>query len=685
MPKSSSASLKPHALSSASTFWVRSGSAMAVDSVISTVTSSGSTPAPADRRHDLLRQVRRPELARRQVEPDGHLQAVGGPSGPLAADLAQDPVPDRLDEPELLGERDELARRRQSAGRVGPADQALDRHDPARGELDDGLPVQDPRLLLHGLAEPGGEREPLHRILAARREDRVAARLVALGLVHRVVGVLQQRRRVRGVLREEADPDRPGGVERRPAQVEGLRHRLADADGHGFGHDDRRVGRVPGPDAAPLEVRQQDHELVAALARNEVGVTHALAQPVGELGEQQVARVVPQGVVHELEVVEVEEHDPDAGVVAAGPRDGLVEHLLEQVPVRQARELVVVGQERDLLLGLLARRDVEDHALDQPGVPVLVVDGVRLLQDPLDRPVLVDHAVLVVERRERLVGLLVLVPRAVDVLGVHVAAPRVVILQPDLGRDADEVADLRAHVDRRLVLVDGVEVDDRRDVLHEAAVLGLRLVQRLATELELRRVPERHHEEPGGVLQHAHVDLDRERGTVGGPAHRVDAREVARLQEVGPHEHLDVLADEFVAREPREGLGVAVRVDDPPVVGGDDEALRRGLEQRAGLDRAGDGGGLGHGGARLRRVVQAGVGLVRGHGSVIGRVPPIPSTRSRADLRPTPAPACAPGSPTATRRPSGGRGTGREGTPQGPGPLRRTTSRQPAARGRPPG
>ena len=57
----------------------------------------------------------------------------------------------------------------------------------------------------------------------------------------------------------------------------------------------------------------------------------------------------------------------------------------------------MVREEGDLLLGALALGDVEDHALDQPGIALLVVDRARLLEDPVDGPVLVDHPVLVVE------------------------------------------------------------------------------------------------------------------------------------------------------------------------------------------------------------------------------------------------------------------------------------------------
>jgi hypothetical protein len=147
-----------------------------------------------------------------------------------------------------------------------------------------------------------------------------------------------------------------------------------------------------------------------------------------------IAGVVAERVVHELEVVEVEEHHADAELVPASARERELEHLLEQDAVRQARELVVVREERDLLLRPLALGDVEDHALDQPRLAPLVADDERLLAHPQDAAVLVDHPVLVGERLLVPAGLDVLVPDAVLVLRMDVAAPAVRVREPLLRR-----------------------------------------------------------------------------------------------------------------------------------------------------------------------------------------------------------------------------------------------------------
>ena len=262
------------------------------------------------------------------------------------------------------------------------------------------------------------------------------------------------------------------------------------------------------------------------------------------------------------------------------------------------------------------------------GFPSSSSIGVRLLQDPLDRPVLVDHPVLVVERRVRLVGLLVLVPRAVDVLGVHVAAPRVVVAparprarcRPGRGsagsRRSTSGPRRRGRGRRRPGCAprgSGTWPPPRTAPRDRA---GAPSSPRSVTTS--RRV---------GCSDHADVDLDRERGAVRGPAHRVDARAGRSPPGGSAPPASRRLTDEFVAREPREGLGVAVREDDPAVVGGDDEALGRGLEQRAGLDRAGDGGGLGHGGvgsgASCRRASVSFVVMGRSSGGSRRSIDPI--------------------------------------------------------------
>ena len=84
-----------------------------------------------------------------------------------------------------------------------------------------------------------------------------------------------------------------------------------------------------------------------------------------------------QGVVHHLEAVHVQEQGGERLAVAPGVDDGLAQTVLEQGPVRQAGEQVVVGLEGDGGLRLLALADVpgdtvaaDEHPFLAARVPV---------------------------------------------------------------------------------------------------------------------------------------------------------------------------------------------------------------------------------------------------------------------------------------------------------------------------
>ena len=241
----------------------------------------------------------------------------------------------------------------------------------------------------------------------------------------------------------------------------------------------------------------------------------------------------------------------------------------------------MVGEERDLLLGALAFGDVEDHPLDQPRFVVAVVDRERLFHHPLDRPVLVDHPVLVVQRDVGPVRVLVFLPDPIDVVLVDVPPPAVRILQPVRWRDPQEVGHLRADVDAFLVLVDGIQIDDARDLLDKRPVLRLSLEPSLPAGLRLRHVAERDDEVALDPLDRADVNLDGDRAAVAVVADRLDAGPGGLLARIRLDEPVDGPVDELVPREARQRLGVVVREHDPAVGVRHYQAFRGGLQQRA--------------------------------------------------------------------------------------------------------
>ena len=100
--------------------------------------------------------------------------------------------------------------------------------------------------------------------------------------------------------RGDAAADADADVAALAGDVERLRQRAAQPSGGDRGH--RRVARAAA----------QDRELVAAQARDQVALAHGGPEPLRDLDQQAVAGLVPEAVVDDLEVVEVEEQHRDA-------------------------------------------------------------------------------------------------------------------------------------------------------------------------------------------------------------------------------------------------------------------------------------------------------------------------------------------------------------------------------------
>ena len=100
----------------------------------------------------------------------------------------------------------------------------------------------------------------------------------------------------------------------------------------------------------------QDHELVAAEARDDVGVAHGAAQPVGDRAQQLVAAGMAERVVDLLELVEVDEVH---GARAVGARRFVTRARPSgrgRGAVGQSGQRIVAGQMIDLGLGASCAR-----------------------------------------------------------------------------------------------------------------------------------------------------------------------------------------------------------------------------------------------------------------------------------------------------------------------------------------
>ena len=222
--------------------WVRSGSIMAVDSVISTVSRAGSMPAGWSR--DMIRSTTSGCQSCRgdRLKLISSVEPVGAPRRVLPAELLDDPVADRFDQAHLLRERDELARLDQATARLRPADQRFDADHAPRGEVDQRLVVEHPALVLDGLPQPRAERQLAHGVGVARRVHERPAGTHLLAAEHRVVGVPQDRLGVVAVVREDADARATPSRRARCPRPRTARATRLDPGRDGLGHDRGGIG-----------------------------------------------------------------------------------------------------------------------------------------------------------------------------------------------------------------------------------------------------------------------------------------------------------------------------------------------------------------------------------------------------------------------------------------------------------
>ena len=248
------------------------------------------------------------------------------------------------------------------------------------------------------------------------------------------------------------------------------------------------------------DVVEQQRELVAAEAGDDIARAHARAQPVGDVEEQPVAGVVTEAVVHHLEPVDVDEEHGDGAPGERGTFDGRFQPREEARPVRQAGERVVVGAVRELGLDALAFRDVAhvaDHAVDAG-----IVEAVRHSHfEPPERPVRVAETDLHPGRgalftrgdrpEER--------PRPIEIGLVDEVGGQ---SGDRVGVVAEGPTDRGAHVAHRTFEVD--HHDDVRAVLHERAEPLLAAAHRLLDAFLLGGRPAEQRDDHRGAARFQH-------------------------------------------------------------------------------------------------------------------------------------------------------------------------------------
>ena len=146
------------------------------------------------RARERIRHLEGETLARELLCGDVHADterrvAALAPDRCLTACRIEDMTAEREDEPGLLGERDEVARKHEPAIRVLPTHERLDTDDAAVLQRDDRLVVDVELVGEDSALEVGLELEPLEDELVHRRlVEGIPALALALRSVHREVG-----------------------------------------------------------------------------------------------------------------------------------------------------------------------------------------------------------------------------------------------------------------------------------------------------------------------------------------------------------------------------------------------------------------------------------------------------------------------------------------------------------------
>ena len=298
----------------------------------------------------------------RDVDRDGQRRVGLLPERGLPAGLLEDEEPDVDDQAGLLGDRDELERCDQAALRVPPAHERLGRDRALRDEVDHRLvpdlelaAIEGPAQLGLGAQARGGP--GAHRLV----EQLVAAASALLGPVHRRVGVAQQG--PGRVVRRGGERD--SGTDREEVLAAVDHQRAVDLGREALSDLRGLVGRV--------DAGADDDELVAADARDGVRRAHRGGQPGGEGEQDGVAGGMAEGVVDQLEAVEVQRQDRhvDALPLPAGER--VREPVERQRPVRQRGQWIVQRRMAHRFLVAVARDGDGDQRRDRREEPDLVV------------------------------------------------------------------------------------------------------------------------------------------------------------------------------------------------------------------------------------------------------------------------------------------------------------------------
>ncbi len=201
----------------------------------------------------------------------------------------------------------------------------------ARGQVDLGLEMQRELLLVQRAPQRAFQRQPVECLrIHVRRVELHRIAPVRLGAVHRDFGMLDQCVGVGPVGR----PGRHAGA--------AAEHQMLVAELQRFGHRIAHLSNARGSLAFIAAAAQHHHEVVAADTRRRVERGQRALDACGQQPQRRVAGSTAQRIVDQLEVVDVEQHDPHRHAGRGGGSCAL-DAVGQQRAVGQARQCIVTG------------------------------------------------------------------------------------------------------------------------------------------------------------------------------------------------------------------------------------------------------------------------------------------------------------------------------------------------------
>lgn len=267
----------------------------------------------------------------------------------------------RDDQAGLFGQRDEFAGWNDAAARVVPAHQRLKGDDLTVLRAEDRLEGQLHLARLDGVRQFLFHRSPLaQQRIHLRFEEAEIATALRLDLIQRKVGVLHQNVDLIAIARMDRDADAGTDAHLVTIDIVWLRQSI-----------DQPAGKMRRVQRLAKRCLQHD-ELITASSRGNIGAAGRLADPVGDLLQQQVTAVVTKRIIHTLEAIEVDAQHGKR--FATSPRRGNLTHgdVVQLKPVGQPGERIVVRQKANTVFRGAPFTDVTQSG--DPGRTAAVVD-----------------------------------------------------------------------------------------------------------------------------------------------------------------------------------------------------------------------------------------------------------------------------------------------------------------------